>query len=115
LYVPTVDFEGGGIYVLLIDGELVAKRVQKIPGGGLHIISDNKFAGYRDSTLIPEGDPAKGEEVQLVNKDTGRPVKIDAVGRIIWPKRNVDKMHVKQVAELVRGLMGSAPASLVGG
>lgn len=111
LYRPEAQLDGGGVYMLLLDGALVAKRVQKIPGGGYHIISDNKFHGYKDAMLVP-GDGAYSES--LVNPETGRPVDMRVVGRIIWPRRSTDKLHIKQVTALIQGLMTGAPPNVPG-
>lgn len=47
--VTTVDFDG--IYFFRVDGEGFVKRLQRIPGQGLTVISENP--SYRDWTLTP--------------------------------------------------------------
>jgi phage repressor protein C with HTH and peptisase S24 domain len=99
LWRPVEEVRGGGVYVLSIDGGLVVKRVHKIPGGGLELISDNDYHGYPDYTIVPSDG---GDE--LVNEDTGRTVDLQPVGKVIFPRRDTDRMHVKQVAEIVRSV-----------
>lgn len=97
LWRPVDEVRGGGVYVLSIDGALVVKRVHKIPGGGLELISDNDYHGYPNYTLVPEEDT-------LINTDTGNSVALHPVGKVLFPRRDTDRMHVKQVAEIVRSV-----------
>ncbi len=53
---------GDGVFLIRIDSELMVKRVQRIPGIGLEIISDNK--SYKSYQLPPE--------------------KVEIIGRKIW-------------------------------
>jgi len=99
LWRPVEELNGNGIYVLSIDGRLKVKRVQTIPGGGLELISDNDYHGYKNYTLTPQ-------DGHLVNEATGSPVVLQEVGKVIFPRRDTDRMHVKQVAEIVKSVAG---------
>lgn len=107
LFNPAVrQVEGGGIYVLLIDDRQLVKRVQSISGGGYRIISDNDFYGYKDERLVP----ADEDGDTLVNEETGRAVTpFRVVGSVLYPRRDTDQMPVKQVAELIRGMVNGDP------
>lgn len=111
LYKPIEDVRTGGIYVLWRDTGLIVKRVQRLSGGGYRLISDNTYHNYTDETIVPED----GENGQaMINKETGRTVDLRVVGKVLFPKRDTDRLHVKQVAELIRGIVGGEvdPASL---
>ena len=99
LWRPVEEVQGSGIYVLSVDGKLRVKRVDSIPGGGLRLISDNDYYGYPNYTLVPRDD-------ELVNEETGSVVDLYPVGKVIFPRRDTDRMHVKQVAEIVRSVAG---------
>lgn len=101
------QIQGGGVYVLRIDDSLSVKRVQKIPGGGLELISDNDYHGYPNYTLVPQ-------DGHLVNERTGRTVDLEPQGKVIFPRRETDRMHVKQVAAIIKSVVGGdgAPESL---
>lgn len=101
LWRPAEEVRGGGIYVILLDGRQVVKRVQTIPGGGYKIISDNDFHDYDNTILVPSDN---GEA--LLNNETGRSVDMRVVGSVIFPNRDTDTMHVKQVAEIIRSVAG---------
>jgi len=101
LYKPVEEVRSGGVYVVLIDGGLSVKRVERIPGGGYKIISDNKYGSYPNYTLVPTDD-----NTELVNQETGRPVDLRPVGSVIFPRRETDTLHVKQVAEIIRSVAG---------
>lgn len=103
IYEPirSVPASMGGMYVLMIDGELIAKRVQKIPGGGYELMSDNRHRRYKDYRLVPK----EGKE-GLYNQSTGRPVSATIVGKVIWPTRDTDRMHIETVIDIIRGLSG---------
>jgi phage repressor protein C with HTH and peptisase S24 domain len=103
LYKPAEDVASGGIYVLWRDSGLIVKRVQKLSGGGYRLISDNKYHDYRDETLVPT-DTSNGH--LLKNKETGRTVDLRVVGKVIFPRRDTDRLHVKQVAEIIKSVAG---------
>ena len=110
VYVPAQTVEGGGLYVLHKDGQLIAQRVQALSGGGYYLIHDNTLQGYRDEMLIP-GEKAKDGTRPLINRETGMAVRLHVVGRVIWPHRETDRLHVTQIAELIRGMLGAGVSS----
>ena len=101
LYKPVEEVRSGGVYVMLIDGGLSVKRVERIPGGGYKIISDNEYGSYPNYTLIPTDDNS-----ELINQETDRAVDLRPVGSVIFPRRETDTLHVKQVAEIIRSVAG---------
>lgn len=60
-----------GIYVIRIDGDLMVKRIQKLPGGTVKVISENK--SYETYTISP-----RDESVDFV-----------VVGRVIYIFRRI--------------------------
>lgn len=54
--------EGEGVYVVLLDEHLYAKRLQRQFDGAIHIISDNK--DYRDM-VVPK---ARVNELQILGR-----------------------------------------------
>ena len=60
-----------GIYVVRVDSSLLVKRIQRLPGGLLHLSSENP--AYQTFTVDPAGDP----------------VDIDVIGRVVWVGRRV--------------------------
>lgn len=60
-----------GIYVIRIDGDLIVKRIQRLPGGIIKVISAN--SSY-DSFEIDINNP---------------PADFEAIGRVVWHGRNV--------------------------
>lgn len=101
IYEPIRSIIESGVYTVLIDGHLVARRVDPIPGGGFVVIKDNKYAGYADDRIVPGELGPK----DLRNAETQYEVDFRPVGRVLWPKRSTDRVHVKQVAEIIRTLM----------
>lgn len=60
-----------GIYVIRIEGDLIVKRIQRLPGGIIKVISANK-------------------EYESFEIDTNNPpVDFEAIGRVVWHGRNV--------------------------
>lgn len=60
-----------GIYVIRIEGDLIVKRIQRLPGGIIKVISAN--SAY-ESFEIDTNNP---------------PVDFEAIGRVVWHGRNV--------------------------
>ena len=108
LYEPAYEINGGGNYVIIIDGAVLAKRVQRLSGGGYKIISANREAGYEDEVLVPNGDPASP---QLVNKLTDLVVSFHPVGKIRWPRPDADRVAVENVTNIIRNLIKSGQLS----
>lgn len=60
-----------GIYVIRIEGDLIVKRIQRLPGGIIKVISANK-------------------EYESFEIDTNNPpLDFEAIGRVVWHGRNV--------------------------
>ncbi len=102
IYKPVEEIRTGGIYVLLIDGRQVVKRVQPISGGGYKLISDNDYDDYENERLVPKDKNGQ----TLVNETTGRTVDMRVVGSVIFPDRDTDTLHVKQVARIIKSVAG---------
>ena len=90
LYVPVRgpdDVIDGRRYVLTVSegdtSRLLVKRVQMPLGGGLRVFADNASAGVPDQLLVPDG------EGGLVNHETGQPVHVQFVGRVVWPDETI--------------------------
>ncbi|MDM1546154.1 helix-turn-helix transcriptional regulator [Ignatzschineria indica] len=60
-----------GIYVIRIEGDLIVKRIQRLPGGIIKVISAN--SAY-ESFEIDTNNP---------------PLDFEAIGRVVWHGRNV--------------------------
>ena len=96
LYQPVGRMISGQRYILLVedprseDWSLIVKRVQLFAGGGLKLISDNRGLGLDDEVLLP------GTEGGLVHAQTGLPVRLCVVGRVLWP-RDGDDAHDAQI------------------
>jgi phage repressor protein C with HTH and peptisase S24 domain len=102
IWEPLEDgISSSGIYVLYLAHGTVVKRVQPFPDGSYRIISDNDYDSYQDVTLIPSDD---GDH--LIQESTGRIAEMHPVGRVLFPDRSTDQMHVKQVSEIIRRLVG---------
>lgn len=101
IWEPIEDgISSSGIYVLHLSHGTVVKRVQPFPDGSYRIISDNDYDSYQDVTLVPSDD---GDH--LIQESTGRVAEMHPVGRVIFPDRSTDQMHVKQVSEIIRRLV----------
>lgn len=60
-----------GIYVIRINGELIVKRIQKLPGGIITVISSNEaYESFKVDTNNPPSD-------------------FECIGRVVWHGRNV--------------------------
>lgn len=60
-----------GIYVIRINGELIVKRIQKLPGGIITVISANEaYESFKVDTNNPPAD-------------------FECIGRVVWHGRNV--------------------------
>jgi len=108
LYVPRRDLDGDGNYIVLVGGEVYAKRCQRIPGGGVKVISANKSDGYQDWHLVPN--PDADEDMPLINQLTNRPVTFVVAGKIVWPQRDTGRVHVERVADIIRTILREGPS-----
>lgn len=72
ILINTADkYLNNGIYVIRIDGDLIVKRIQKLPGNKIEVSSTNNV--YRPF------------EIDLNNQ----PTDFGAIGRVVWHGRNV--------------------------
>jgi len=102
IYEPLDDgITSSGVYVLHMMGGLRVKRVQPFSDGSFRLISDNDYDGYEDEVLIPSD---SGDE--FIREATGRVAEMYPVGRVLFPRRNTDEMHVKQVSAIIDRLVG---------
>lgn len=99
LYKPVSDIVSGKRYVVHLYDPMTAdwytrvKRLDRIVGGGLRIISDNPRINDTVCTL--------NEHDKLVNEETGRTVDIRIIGRVLWPREDTD---AAQMDYLIRAI-----------
>jgi len=104
-YQPAEEFTSGDRFILCVedastgDWRLLFKRVQTYAGGGIRILSDNKDAGIEDETLLPN------EEGQLIHQTTKLPVRLRAVGRVLWPDPDQRAEDVALITETIERLV----------
>jgi len=104
IYEPIEQIRAAGVYVIHLTHGLVVKRVQPLSDGGYRIISDNDYQQYLNETLIPTDDVGT-----YTKEDTGRTAQMWPVGKVLFPDRNTDEMHVKQVSQIIRSVVDGAP------
>lgn len=88
------------VYVIHMNGGLTVKRVQPLPDGSVRIIPDNQHRRYTESTLIPTE-----SEGEYRMEETGRTARMYPAGRVLFPDRSTDKVHVQQVGEIIRSVV----------
>jgi len=99
IYEPVEQIRSAGIYVLHLRNGVTVKRVQPLPDGSYRIIPDNSHRGYSQMTLVPnDGDGFRLEE-------TGRTASMHVVGKVRFPDRSTDEIHVQQVGEIIRSVV----------
>lgn len=102
---PVEQLTSGKRFVLLLEDEqtgdwqLVLKRVFLHPGGGIRIISDNKALGIPDVDLLPNG-----SEKHFINKETGLPVRVQVVGRVLWPSEEEEAEQMRLITRTIERL-----------
>ena len=110
LYKPVNDVVSGTRYVVHIydpmtgDWYTRVKRLHRLTGGGLRIISDNPRVA--DETLI------LNENEKLVNEETGRPVNLRVIGRVLWPTAETDEERVQTITQTLQQLASSGQLDL---
>lgn len=62
-----IEVQGEGLYTIVYDGAVYAKRIQPLRDGSLRIASDNKAAGYIDE-IVP---PAERHTLKIVGRIRG--------------------------------------------
>lgn len=111
LYEPytSVKSSGGGLYVILLEGDMVAKRVQKVSGAGFRIMSDNKSWDYDHISLVPPSTEEREERSfphnTLVHEKTRQPVDLRVAGEVLWPKRETAKVQLEHVAQVIQSFL----------
>lgn len=103
IYKPVEQIQASGIYVVYSVNGLIVKRIHPHLDGSLTVISDNDSKGYSPEELVPDD---SGHPHQFIRESTGRSVQLYAVGRVLFPDRDTDKMHIKQVTQLIQGVIG---------
>lgn len=110
LYRPVssaAEVEDGARHVLTVsegeDSRVLVKRVQLLMGGGVRLSADNASASVVDEVLVPADAP---EADGLVNRETGQPVHLTILGRVIWPTETVDLATAEVVAQTLEALIG---------
>lgn len=99
IWEPVSEIASAGLYVLHLTHGSVVKRVQPFPDGSYRVISDNDYDDYENVTLVPT------DSGELIQDSTGRVAEMHPVGRVLFPDRSTDQMHVKQVSELISRLV----------
>lgn len=79
IYIPTTEITDHGLYVLLVDDHQMIKRVQRLGGGALVLISFNQT--YSDETYIPTDDD---EGLFFRSNLSGLIASIRVVGKVVW-------------------------------
>lgn len=96
----------GGRYIIWIDDEDVemVKRLERVGGGVLRVISDNPLHSTRE--LKSEG------KNLYTDLDTGRTVALEVRGRVLYPRDTkaafltvLDRQHQRQQADLLTTLL----------
>ena len=113
LYRPVssaAEVEDGARYVLTVsegeDSRVLVKRVQLLMGGGLRLSADNVVSGVSDEVLVPPDPEAIASGADwLVNRETGQPVHLQILGRVIWPTETVDLATAEVVAQTLEALV----------
>jgi phage repressor protein C with HTH and peptisase S24 domain len=105
LYEPVNDVVSGERYVLHIHDPMTGdwytrvKRLQRITGGGLRIVSDNP--SVPDEVLVLDDDD------RLVNKETNRTVNMSVIGRVLWPTAQTKQDQIDLITRTVQQLAAS--------
>jgi len=103
IYEPVEEIRSAGIYVLYLRTGATVKRVQPLPDGSYRIIPDNSHRGYSRMTLIPN-------ESGFTLEETGRSAEMHVVGKVRFPDRSTDEIHVQQVGEIIRSVVRGNPS-----
>ena len=86
LYDPNRrEVNGGGNFIIQLDGSVMCKRLQRLAGGVVKVMSANRDADYEDELLIPSEDEDT-DEIILTSNITGKSATLDVVGRVVWPR-----------------------------
>lgn len=81
IYIPMDVIEDHGLYVLNLDGAHLVKKVQRLGGNVLVLISENPE--YDRETFIPVEE--EGVEPNLYRSDlTNRTATLTVVGKVVW-------------------------------
>ncbi|MEM1268410.1 MAG: LexA family transcriptional regulator [Bacteroidota bacterium] len=97
---------GSGRHVLEVNGRLILRRVQRLSDGSLVLKCDNRSTGYRDEVLTP------GNDGTLIQQETGRKVDFRVVGPVLWPRRQVSQMLMREVKEAITSMAGAVQQQL---
>lgn len=100
IYQPIDNIQGAGVYVVYLTCGLSVRRVQPMADGGFRIISDNDFRAYDDEILVPTEDG-------FVKKSTGRSADFYPAGKVLFPSRETNQIHVSQIDALIKRAMNS--------
>lgn len=68
------------------------------------MISDDDYQQYKNETLVPTD-----TEGTFTKEETGRTAEMWPVGKVLFPDRNTDEMHVKQVSQIIRSVVDGDP------
>lgn len=100
LYDLVPSSPGSGIYVVNYDERVAVKRLQPY-GRGWRLIPENRAAGYVEEVVTQT-------EEGWQHHGTGGIISFGVVGRVVFPRRHSSRLHVQQVAELLRAMFREA-------
>ena len=100
LYDLTPDATGGGVFVVNYDGRAACKRVQPL-GRSFRLIPENR--AYRPEVIRTTDDG-------YIHSETGEIIEFGIVGKVLFPRPQTPRLHVQQVADLLRGMFRAAAA-----
>lgn len=107
LYDPNRrEVNGGGNFIIQLDGSVMCKRLQRLAGGVIKIMSANRDADYEDELLIPSKDEDT-EEITLTSNITGKSATLDVVGRVVWPRPDDTRAALTRTADLLKQALDS--------
>lgn len=104
LFEPVASVLSGHRHVLTVDDSawgprVLVKRLHIALDGSLTVASDNPHAEVPAERLLPGPDGA------LTHAETGRPVDLAVVGRVVWPRESDDERTVQSVTRAIERLV----------
>ena len=104
LFEPADSVLSGHRHVVSVDSDawgprVLVKRLHIGLDGSLAVASDNPLAEVPAERLLPD---AMGG---MTHAETGRPVDLAVVGRVVWPRESDDERTVKSVTRAIERLV----------
>jgi len=95
---PVEELRSAGIYVVDLGRGCTVKRIQPHSDGSLTVIPDNTTKQYEKETLEPT-------KSGFQRKSTKKGASFQVIGRVRFPDRNTDELHIEQVGSIIRSLV----------